>query len=45
MLVVGDDDASAGTVGVNARGTDDPERGVLLETFRERLAADVARTG
>ena len=45
VLVVGDDDASAGTVGVNARGTDDPERGVLLETFRERLAADVARTG
>jgi len=45
VLVVGDDDASAGTVGVNARGSDDPERGVPLDDFRTRLAADVGPTG
>ena len=41
MLVVGDDDVEAGTVGVNRRGTDDPERGVAVDAFAERLAADV----
>ncbi|MFO7589534.1 MAG: threonine--tRNA ligase [Acidimicrobiia bacterium] len=45
VLVVGDDDVEHQTVGVNARGADDPERGVSLEVFRERLAADVAQTG
>ena len=42
MLVVGDDDVEDGTVGVNRRGTDEPERGVTVDDFVERLAADVA---
>jgi threonyl-tRNA synthetase len=42
VLVVGDEDADHGTVGVNARGTDRPERGVPVDTFIERLAAEVA---
>jgi threonyl-tRNA synthetase len=41
VLVVGDDDVEHGTVGVNARGTDQPERGVLVETFAAKLAAEV----
>jgi threonyl-tRNA synthetase len=41
VLVVGDDDVAAGTVGVNARGADDPERGVPVDVFAERLAAEV----
>jgi len=41
VLVVGDDDAEHGTVGVNARGTDQPERGVPVDTFVARLAAEV----
>jgi threonyl-tRNA synthetase len=40
VLVVGDDDVEHGTVGVNPRGGD-VERGVLIDTFLERLAADV----
>jgi threonyl-tRNA synthetase len=42
VLVVGDDDVAAGTVGVNARGTADPERGVALALFAERLDAEIA---
>jgi threonyl-tRNA synthetase len=42
VLVVGDDDAAAGTVGVNARGADQPERGVAVAAFAKRLAAEVA---
>jgi len=42
ILVVGDDDAEHGTVGVNKRGSDDPERGVGVDAFVERLAAVVA---
>ena len=42
VLVVGDDDVAAGTVGVNARGGDRPVRGVALEEFAERLAAEIA---
>ncbi|HET9059982.1 MAG TPA: threonine--tRNA ligase [Acidimicrobiales bacterium] len=42
VLVVGDDDISAGTVGVNARGSDRPERGVLTGEFVARVAAEVA---
>jgi threonyl-tRNA synthetase len=45
VLVVGDDDVDAGTVGVNARGSDDPERGVAVDAFVERLAAEVAAHG
>ncbi len=41
VLVVGDDDAAAGTVGVNARGEDRPERGVPVDAFVERLRHDV----
>jgi threonyl-tRNA synthetase len=45
ILVVGDDDVSASTLGVNARGSNDPERGVALETFRARLANEIASHG
>jgi threonyl-tRNA synthetase len=41
VLVVGDDDVTNGTVGVNARGSDAPERDVALDAFVARLAADV----
>jgi threonyl-tRNA synthetase len=41
VLVVGDDDAAAGTVGVNARGQDRPERGVPVDEFVRRLGAEV----
>ena len=37
VLVVGDDDGEHGTVGVNARGSDEPERGVTVDDFVERL--------
>jgi threonyl-tRNA synthetase len=40
VLVVGDDDVENGTVGVNQRGTDDPNRGVKVADFIEQLAAD-----
>jgi threonyl-tRNA synthetase len=40
VLVVGDDDVEHGTVGVNPRGGD-VERGVPIDTFLERLTADV----
>jgi threonyl-tRNA synthetase len=43
VLVVGDEDADAGTVGVNARGSDGPpERLVPVDAFVERLTAEVA---
>ena len=42
VLVVGDEDADAGTVGVNRRGSDDPARGVSVDDFVDRLAAEVA---
>jgi len=42
VLVVGDEDAEAGTVGVNRRGGDRPERGVRVDDFIDRLAAEVA---
>ena len=38
VLVVGDDDVEAGTVGVNARGGDQPERDVHVDAFVDRLA-------
>ncbi len=41
VLVVGDRDVDAGTVGVNARGGDQPEKDVPVETFVARLHADV----
>ncbi len=42
VLVVGEADARDGTVGVNARGAEREERGVPVDVFVERLAADVA---
>ena len=39
VLVVGDDDVAAGTVGVNARGGE-VERGVATQAFIERLRAE-----
>jgi threonyl-tRNA synthetase len=41
VLVVGDADNDNGTVGVNARGDERPERDVPLDDFVQRLAADV----
>ena len=41
VLVVGDDDVSAGTVGVNARGAD-VERGVSVESFIERIRNEIS---
>jgi hypothetical protein len=38
---VGDDDVEHTTVGVNARGTDGPERGVGLEDFVGRITSEV----
>jgi len=42
VLVVGDTDAEHGTVGVNRRGSDAPERDVPLDAFVQELAAGVA---
>ena len=42
VLVVGDEDAEAGTVGVNRRGSEQPERGVRVDDFVDQLAAEVA---
>jgi threonyl-tRNA synthetase len=42
ILVVGDEDVHAGTVGVNRRGEQRPERGVELTTFTETLEAEIA---
>jgi threonyl-tRNA synthetase len=42
ILVVGDDDVAAGTVGVNRRGSQRPERGVALTEFTERLEREIA---
>jgi threonyl-tRNA synthetase len=41
VLVVGDDDVANGTVGVNRRGSDEPERGVTVDDFVARLRAEV----
>ena len=42
LLVVGDSDVEAGTVGVNVRGGERPERDVTVDDFVARLAAEVA---
>ncbi len=42
VLVAGDDDVAAGTVGVNRRGGDRPERGVALDELIERVQRDVS---
>jgi threonyl-tRNA synthetase len=41
ILVVGDDDVAAGTVGVNRRGSNRPDRGVELTTFTEMLESEI----
>ncbi|MGO8872593.1 MAG: threonine--tRNA ligase [Acidimicrobiales bacterium] len=41
ILVVGDDDVHAGTVGVNRRGADRPERGVELAAFTDALEREI----
>jgi threonyl-tRNA synthetase len=41
ILVVGDDDVAHGTVGVNVRGTDTPDRDVPLDEFVDRLSGTV----
>ena len=41
ILVVGDEDAENGTVGVNRRGSDHPERGVPVDDFVAHLAGEV----
>jgi threonyl-tRNA synthetase len=43
VLVVGDDDVEHRTVGVNARGSDAPERGVPLPDFAARLHREVSQ--
>jgi threonyl-tRNA synthetase len=45
ILVVGDDDVEKGTVGVNARGSNDPDRGVSVAAFRDRVVDEVAAHG
>ncbi len=42
ILVVGDDDVAAGTVGVNQRGSDRPERGVPVGAFTDTLLGEIA---
>ncbi len=42
VVVVGDSDVSGGTVGVNARGSQSPERGVQLSEFIARILPDLA---
>jgi threonyl-tRNA synthetase len=41
VLVVGDTDVENGTVGVNKRGSQEPERDVRVDEFVMRLAAEV----
>jgi threonyl-tRNA synthetase len=43
VVVVGDDDVAKGTLGVNARGSNNPERGVALGVFSERLVDEIER--
>jgi len=45
VVVVGDDDTAAGTVGVNARGSARPDRGIALEAFVAAVAAEVESKG
>jgi threonyl-tRNA synthetase len=45
ILVVGDEDVTAGTLGVNKRGSNDPERGVTVAAFTDRLVEEIAQHG
>ncbi len=42
VLVVGPDDVAAGTVGVNQRGEQRPDRGVPVDAFVERVRPELA---
>ncbi|MEQ8719235.1 MAG: threonine--tRNA ligase [Acidimicrobiales bacterium] len=41
VLIINNNDVAAATVGVNARGGDQPDRDVALDDFAARLGADV----
>jgi threonyl-tRNA synthetase len=41
VVVVGDEDVAKGTLGINARGSNDPERGVDVTSFRDRLVEEI----
>jgi threonyl-tRNA synthetase len=43
VLVVGDEDVAKGTVGVNRRGSERPDRGVPLMDFCDDLEAEIAQ--
>jgi threonyl-tRNA synthetase len=45
IVVVGDDDVAAGTVGVNARGSERPQRGVSLGDFIAAVVAEIEAKG
>jgi threonyl-tRNA synthetase len=45
IVVVGDDDVTSATVGVNARGSERPRRGVATAAFVAAVAAEVASRG
>ncbi|MFP5327244.1 MAG: His/Gly/Thr/Pro-type tRNA ligase C-terminal domain-containing protein, partial [Acidimicrobiia bacterium] len=42
VLVVGGEDVGAGTVGVNVRGQDKPQRGVAVDDFVAQITGEVA---
>jgi threonyl-tRNA synthetase len=43
VLVVGDDDMAANTVGVNARGLE-VERGVAVSDFTQRITEEISHS-
>jgi threonyl-tRNA synthetase len=45
VLVVGDDDVAAGTVGVNRRGSQQPQRGVARDALVAEVAAQIDAKG
>jgi threonyl-tRNA synthetase len=45
ILVVGDDDVAAGTVGVNARGSQRPRRDVPVDSFIAAVVAEIEAKG
>jgi threonyl-tRNA synthetase len=45
LLVVGDDDVTSGTVGVNGRGSPRPDRGVALDAFVAAVSAEIVGRG
>jgi len=45
VVVVGDEDVAAQSVGVNARGSNDPARGVALDDFVSDLVSEIGAHG